>query len=193
MILNADIDTFVKQINQQNMSVINTIQNRRSCRNYTEQTVEQEKIEILTKAALWSPTSKNNRPWEFIWVTEKETLSALSTCKPHGADFIGKCPLALVIIANPLKSDVWVEDTSIAATMVQLAAENIGLGSCWVQVRLRAHGSGVPSSDYCKRVLSIPDEYEVASIITLGYKAKERCPYTDEQLMTEKIHTNLFC
>lgn len=175
------------------MNVITTIQNRRSCRNYTEQPVEQEKIDLLTKAALWAPTSKNNRPWEFIWVHDKETLAALATCKPHGADFIGKCPLALVIIANPAKSDVWVEDTSIAATLVQLAAENIGLGSCWVQVRLRSHASGIPSSNHCKRVLSIPDEYEVASIISLGYKAKDRSPYTDEQLIMDKIHSNLFC
>lgn len=175
------------------MSVISTIQNRRSCRSYTEQPVEQEKIEILTRAALWSPTSKNNRPWEFIWISDKETLSALGTCKPHGADFIGKCPLALAIVADPSKSDVWVEDTSIAATLVQLAAENIGLGSCWVQVRLRSHASGISSSSYCKRVLSVPDDFEVASIISIGYKAKDRSPYSDDQLIMDKVHSNLYC
>lgn len=175
------------------MSVIDIIQNRRSCRQYADRQVEKEKIEILTRAALWSPTSKNNRPWEFIWVADKETLAALGSCKPQGASFIGNCPLALVIIANPDMSDVWVEDTAIAAAMVQLSAESIGLGSCWIQVRLRNHDSGVSSSEYCKRVLSIPDNYEVASIISLGYKTKDRAPYTEEQLMMEKIHANLYC
>jgi nitroreductase len=173
-------------------TVLDIIKNRRSCRHYTQQPIRQEIVELLSKSALWAPTSKNNRPWEFIWVSQAGLLQELSQCKPHGADFLGKCPLALVIAADPAQSDVWEEDCAIAATMVQLAAENLGLGSCWVQVRLRQHSPGLSSSAYCKTLLGIPDHYQVASIISLGYKARERSPYTDEQLLLQKLHYNNF-
>lgn len=174
------------------MNMIELIQNRRSCRIFQDKPVDAEKIEALTKAILWSPTSKNNRPWDFIWVDDKATIAALAHCKPHGAEFMVGAPLALVIVADPQKSDVWIEDSAIAATLAQLAAEDLGLGSCWVQIRLRDHESGTKASDICKQLLNVPQHYETASIIAIGYKQKERKPYTDEQLLREKIHLNKF-
>jgi nitroreductase len=174
------------------MHIANTIQNRRSCRIFEPRQVEADKIETITKAILWSPTSKNNRPWEFIWVDDQTLIQALANCKPHGAEFMAGAPLALVILAEVEKSDVWIEDTAIAATLAQLTAEDMGLGSCWVQIRLRDNKEGGSASDYCRTVLNIPDNYEVASIIAMGYKQKERKPYTDEQLQREKVHFNKF-
>jgi nitroreductase len=172
--------------------IVELIQNRRSCRIFEPRPVEADKIEVITKAALWSPTSKNNRPWEFIWVDAPATIKELAECKPHGAEFMANAPLVLVIAADPAKSDVWVEDTAIAATLVQIAAEDCGLGSCWVQIRLRDNKEGGTASDYCKSLLNIPAHFEVASIIAIGYKQKERKPYTDEQLLREKVHLNVF-
>lgn len=174
------------------MTILETIQNRRSCRLFDARNVEADKIEALTKAALWSPTSKNSRPWEFVWVDNKATIEQLAHCKPHGAEFLANAPLALIVAADPTQSDVWVEDTAIAATFVQLTAEELGLGSCWIQVRLRDNQDGTSASDFCKKTLGIPAHLEVASIIAIGYKQKERKPYTDEQLMKEKIHFNRF-
>lgn len=174
------------------MNLIELIQSRRSCRIFKDKAIEKEKIDLLTKAALWSPTSKNNRPWEFIWVDDAHLISQLAQCKPHGAEFMASAPLALVIVADPQKSDVWIEDTAIAASFVQLAAENLGIGSCWIQVRLRDHLNNQLASDYCKQLLNIPAHFETATIIALGYKQKERKPYTDEQLLTDKVHWNRF-
>jgi nitroreductase len=172
--------------------MIELIQSRRSCRIFTEQPVEESKIQTLLKAALWSPTSKNNRPWEFVVVDDKHLIEQLSMSKPHGAEFLKGAPLAIVVVADPSKSDVWVEDTAIAATLIQLTAEDIGLGSCWIQTRLRDHENGSSSSDCVKKSLAIPDSYEVASVIAVGYKGKERKPYDEATLLWDKVHRNQF-
>ena len=52
-------------------------------------------------------------------------------------------------------SDVWIEDCSIAAIIVHLAAESLGLGSCWIQVRNRQHNAETTSEDYVRDVLGI--------------------------------------
>ena len=174
------------------MKTVKLVQTRRSCRNFSKQPIEDEKIEALIKAALWSPTSKNNRPWEFVIVDAAELLHQLSECKPHGAAFLKDAPLAVVILADPQKSDVWVEDTSITAAFLQLTAEDLGLGSCWIQVRKRHHISGQSASDSVKHILRAPAHLEVACIIALGYKNKERRPYTEDDMLMDRIHINHF-
>lgn len=173
-------------------SVLETIKFRRSCRVFKATAVEEEKIEQLTKAALWSPSSKNSRPWEFVWVSDRALLDQLAACKPHGAELIKSAPLALVIFAHPDKSDVWVEDCSVAATMVQLVAQDLGLGSCWVQVHKRDKSETQSASDYCKELLNAPSSLETAYIIAIGYKERDRNGYTDEQLLNERVHKNKF-
>lgn len=174
------------------MNIIDLIQQRRSCRIFAEQPIEKEKVEALKKAALWSPTSKNNRPWEFVFVDDTDLLQQLATCKPHGAAFLAKAPMAVVILADPKKSDVWIEDTSVAAAFIQLAAEDLGLGSCWIQVRGRDHESGQKASETVKEILKAPAHLETTCIISLGYKAKERRPYNEHDMLTERIRHNQF-
>jgi len=173
-------------------SIHSLITARRSCRKFTDQPLTKEQVELLKKAALLAPTSKNNRPWHFIFITDPELLDALSTSKPHGASFLKHATMAVVIIADPEKSDVWIEDTSIAATYLQLTAEDIGLGSCWVQIRKRMSDDQTSAAEKIKQLLDIPSCFEVASIIALGNKAKERPAYTDADLMTDRIHDNKF-
>jgi nitroreductase len=172
------------------MNQLELIQNRRSCRHFEPQSVEPEKIEILKKAALWSPTSKNNRPWEFIVVDDPKTLESLSMCKPHGASFVKNAPLAIVVTGDPLKSDVWVEDCSIAAILVQMTAEDLGLGSCWVQIRLRQHDSEQSASNYIGKLLNIPDHLETLCVIAIGYKQRATKPLSNDQLLPERFHHN---
>jgi len=155
-------------------SFLQLTQQRRSIRKYSDRAISQEIKEQIMQIALMSPASKRSNPWEFIFVENKDMLLHLSQCKPHGATFIKDAPLAVVVIADPSKSDVWVEDTSIASIYLQLAAEDLGLGSCWVQVHKRFHASGELASDYVKNVLQIPAEYEVESVISIGYKAEEK-------------------
>ena len=178
--------------NNRTETMLDLIQKRRSTRNFTEQKVEKHLIDQLIKAALWSPTSKNNRPWEFVIIEDTITLKKLSQCKPHGATFVEKAPLAIVVLADPRKSDVWVEDCSIASIMMQMTAESLGLGSTWVQVRLRQSEDGNMASKTIKETIQAPSSLEVLGIMAFGYKAKERKEYTEEDLLIDKIHWEKF-
>lgn len=172
--------------------MLELIQKRRSCRNFTDKKLTQDQIDQLLKSALWSPTSKNNRPWEFVVTEKAETLEALSQCKPHGAAFLSGAPLGIVVLGDPAKSDVWVEDCSIAAIMMQMTAESIGLGSTWIQVRLRLDEEGNMAGDNVKKIINAPDEMEVLGIMAFGHKAKEREPYTENILLWDRIHYEKF-
>lgn len=173
-------------------SFLNLVQSRRSCRAFSEQKVSHNMVSTILKAALWSPTSKNNRPWEFIVVEERETLHELSKCKPHGASFLSEAPLGIVVLGDPQKSDVWVEDCSIATILMQLTAEDIGLGSTWIQVNQRMHNQEITAFEYIRKVLNIPDHLQVLALLAIGYKARERQPYSEEELLSERVHSEQF-
>jgi nitroreductase len=169
------------------------LQKRRSYRKFTEQAVEQEKIDQLLHNALMSPSGKSINPWEFIVGTNKETHSKLAGCKPFGSAFVAEAPLSIVVIADTTKSDVWVEDCSIVAFNIQLTAEDLGLGSCWAQVRNRQSCTeGVMAGTYVKELLQIPEQYEVECIISIGYKGMERKPFNEDKLQFDKIHNEQF-
>lgn len=171
------------------MSQLNELlKSRRSTRKYTEEALKPEQVELLLKAALMSPASKSRNPWEFIVVEDKEVLKKLAGCKKHGAALVENAALAIVVAADPLKSDVWIEDASIASILIQLQAEDLGLGSCWVQVRCRETEYGIDSEEYVKDLLELPQQLGVLSIIAIGNKAEFRKPIDEEKLMWEKVH-----
>ena len=168
------------------------IKKRRSTRKFTKEELSQEEVVLLLKAALMSPTSKRTNAWQFIVVDDKETLQKLAHCKEHGAAFIADAALAIVVTADPLTSDVWIEDASVASIMIQLQAEDMGLGSCWVQVRERFAASGISADEYVHDVLDLPLQLQVLSIIAIGHKEVERKPFNEEHLQWEKIHINKY-
>ena len=165
---------------------------RRSIRRFKEELLQPEETEMILKAALLSPTSKNSHSWQFIVVDDNEMLEKLSRSKEHGSKFVADCALAVVVLGNPLVSDVWVEDASIASIAMQLQAEDIGIGSCWVQIRERQYNEQIPADDYIRNLLEIPMPYEVLSIIAFGKKEKERRPNDVEALLWENVHIGEF-
>lgn len=141
------------------------IKTRRSMRKFTEEELTQEQVVTLMKAALMAPTSKRSNAWQFIVVDDKETLKKLSFCKEQASQFIADAALAVVVTADPLASDVWIEDASIASIYLQLQAEDMGLGSCWVQLRERFTASGMSSNEYVHEVLDMPLQLQALSIV----------------------------
>lgn len=164
------------------------ITNRRSTRKFTEETLKPEQVEKIVKAALMSPASKSSNPWQFLLVEDKDMLEKLSLCKKHGSKLISGCALAIIVLADPTASDVWIEDTSIASIMMQLQAEDLGIGSCWVQIRERYTDSEIPSEEYIRNLFDIPMQLQVSTVIAFGNKAQERPPFDEEKLQWEKIH-----
>ncbi len=168
------------------------IQKRRSIRQYRSEPVEKEKVATLLEAALRAPSSRGFNPWEFVVVTDKKLLETLAGAKPHGAGFLKNAPLGIVVCADPEKCDVWVEDASIAAIFIQLAAESMGLCSCWIQIRKRSHADGRTSDEYVKEVLGISAHLQVASFVAIGYPQERKPGHSFDTLLFEKIHYNKY-
>lgn len=161
---------------------------RRSCRKYLNESIKKEQLDEILETLLRSPSSRGFRPWQIIVVTESEIIKSLSKAKAHGSSFLTLAPAALVIVGDPGKSDVWVEDTSILCTTCLYKAEGMGIGACWIQIRNRLDVSGTSSDSVVKKILSIPDELQVEAIIALGYPDKESKPYNKEDLPYHTVH-----
>lgn len=165
---------------------------RRSYRKYTDEPLSGDEVQLILEAALLSPTSKGSRGWEFVVVEDKDMLEKLSVSKPQNAAFIANAALAVVVLGNPLESDVWIEDASIASTNMQLQAEALDIGSCWVQIRDRNFSDVVTSAEYINELLDIPMPLQVLSIISFGRKQKQKNPANLDNLLWEKIHIGKF-
>lgn len=173
-------------------SYFDLLKNRRSCRLFTGEPVDKEDVCKLMKAALMSPSGHRYNPWEFILVEDKETLKALSVSKAQGSALLEGAAMAVVVIGDTNKTDVWIEDCSIATIIIQLAAQELGLGSCWVQIRRRFDAEGVSAEDNVKRLLNIPENYAVLSIVAVGHKVREAKPFDEERMQWEKVHIGEF-
>lgn len=174
------------------LTPLNVLRQRRSIRQFTTQPVEAEKLEALLEAALRAPSSRGLRPWELVVVTEPATLRALAGVKQHGAEFLARAPLAIVVAADPQRCDVWVEDCAIAALCLQLTATSLGLGSCWAQTRLRRHADGRDAEAHVRELLGLPDHFAVACIVGIGYPAEYKAGHPRTTLPFAKIHNERF-
>jgi len=168
------------------------ITKRRSIRSYKNKPVEKEKLDIIIESALRAPSSMGKAPWEFIVVTEPEIRKSLSKAKLHGASFIENAPVVIAVCARPGISDVWIEDAAIAALYIQLAAEDIGLASCWAQMRERKHSDNKKAEDYAAEILGVPHDIKVPFLIGIGYRNEEKAPHSKSDLKYNKIHSNKF-
>lgn len=165
---------------------------RRTIRKYKDMPISEEVKNKILEVALVSPSACNRRPYEYITVTNKEKLEALSKSKATGATMIGKSPLSIVIIGDKTLSDVWEEDCSIAMTMMQLKAWDLGVGSCWVQMKGRKDANGVPSEDIIRGIFEIPEQYGVLAVLSFGYPDEEKAVYTTKDMDFSKIHSEKF-
>ncbi|MBU0991231.1 MAG: nitroreductase family protein [Proteobacteria bacterium] len=171
---------------------IDLIRKRRSIRRFQDKPIEPEKMDLLVEAVLRSPSSRSLNPWEFIFVKDKSTLEKLAGSKPHGASFLKHAALGVVVLADPEKCDVWVEDCSIASIFIHLAAQSLDLGSCWIQVRKRMHDSHETSESYIKRLLGIPNPFCVESIVAIGYPDERAEGHPKDALPYDKIFINRY-
>ena len=173
-------------------SVFELLKSRRSIRKYLPKAVEQDKINQITSAALMSPASKRSNPWEFIVIQDAETLVKLADSRLYGSQFLAGSPLGIIVIADTTKSDIWMEDASIASIIMQLQAHDLGLGSCWIQVYGRQKDENTTTEDFIRSLLDIPSHYAVLNILSIGYPDEERKPYEESKLAVEKIHIEKF-
>ncbi len=169
------------------MKFFDVIHKRRSIRKFTERMVEPEKIEQLVSTALRAPTARGARSYDFVVVENRELLSAISKARPSGGAFVGGAPLAIVVCADPTKAFPWVEDASIAASHIQLAAQALGLGSCWFHIRDKAYTEDLSSHAYLAEQIGLAENLQVVCVIAIGYADEEKVPYLEKELPFDKI------
>lgn len=169
---------------------LSLIENRRSIRKFQDKAVEAETVAILVEALLRAPTSRGDNSWEFVVVTDSDRLEKLSRAKPHGASFLRKAPLGIVVCSDPQISDVWIENASIASIYIHLAAASLGLGSCWIQIRERAHDDSLSAEAYIADVLNLPAQLKVLSIIAIGYPDESKSPHPRDSLSWDRVFLN---
>ena len=159
------------------------LQNRRSVRQYTEQKIEREKLDLILQAALMSPSSKRCNPWQFVVVDDHEVLSKFASCRTYGSKMLEQASAAVVVAVDASLTDTWQCDGAIAAHNMLLAAADLGLGACWVQVYNREG-----AEQMIRQELDIPESLNILCMISLGYKNEERKPYDLQKLQYDKIH-----
>ena len=174
------------------MELIELMRNRRSVRQFTDETVPQEKVEKVLQAALLSASGRGTRPWEFIVVQDKDSIQELSGCRPGVNKTIAGANVAIVVTADQEKSHIWMEDCSIAMANMYLMAEDQGLGGVWIHCRECETPDGGSTEEYLKNLLGIPANFRVLSMFVFGVPAAHPAPYELDQLNTDKVHYGKF-
>ena len=161
---------------------------RRSIRKYSSQNIEKEKIDEILKVALTAPTGRNLKPFELIVIRDSDALNQLSLSKNIGSAMLKEANAAIIILGNPELSNTWNEDCSIVSFSIQLKAFDLGLGSCWINVKDRKTSDNIDSEKYIKNIFRIPNHLKIVSILSLGYPNEEKPAHDDKDMDFSKIH-----
>ena len=145
---------------------MNSIFHRTSIRKYVNQPVEEEKVELLLRAAMAAPSAGNQQPWAFYVVTNPEVLAQLAACSPY-AGCVKEAPLAIVTCYKNegVRFPEYVEiDLSACTENILLEADALGLGTVWLGMApLKERMQAV------KEVLHMPETLEAFAVIPCGY------------------------
>ena len=150
---------------------MDAIFHRVSIRQYKKESVEQEKIETILRAAMAAPSACNQQPWEYYVVTNRETIEALSQASPY-AGCAKDAPVVFVACARntegiiaPAYIDI---DMSASVENLLLEIDALGLGAVWLGI--------APETDRMEavgKVLNLPAELTAFALIPCGYAAEE--------------------
>lgn len=169
--------------------VISVIHSRKSVRQFTDQKVDRDKLEVLLRAGMAAPTAVNKQPWFFVAIDDKETLNSLS-------EFMNNNPIlkraqAAIIVCGDMNKvferqpSYWIQDCSAATQNILLATEGIGLGAVWIGV--------FPNEDrvdMVRNALNLPENLIPLSVIAIGYPTGVEQP--KDKWKEENIQWNKF-
>jgi nitroreductase len=171
------------------MDMLDTMLRRRSVRTFTDEPVSEEDLEKVLDAGMLVPTGKGVRPWHFIVVTNPERIRSLIGCRKGGPKMLETATAVIAVLGDTTKTDTCIEDSSVAMAHMHLMASTLGLGSCWLQVRLRPSAEdGVSTEEFIRQRLHFPEEMELEAMLVLGHPAKAPVPHTLEELPQGRVH-----
>ena len=162
------------------MELKQILSSRRSTRKFLEREVERAKLERVIEMALTAPSSRNTRSTRLWVVTDKGQLQTISEMRDYGAAFVKNAPVAILVMGDKEKCDLWLDNCAITATTLQLAIVDEGLASCWVHVNDRPVKKDEPEGEkadcYLRRELQIPERYGILCAVALGYSDFQPAP-----------------
>lgn len=168
--------------------MLEAIKKRRSIRKFKKKEVEQEKLNEILKAAMYSPSAMHRRPWEFIVVRDKEIKDKLSKATTW-CGFIKNAPVVLVIAGKEeFSSNWWIEDCSIAVEAIYLETTNQGLGTCCCQVVGAKTLLLKDSEEYIKQMFKTPKNIRILCLMPIGYPDEKKEKHGEKEFDREKIH-----
>lgn len=147
-----------------------SIFHRISVRKYKENEVEQEKIELLLRAAMAAPSACNQQPWEFYVVTDKNVIRELSEASPYA-----KCAKDAPVVFVPcfrsegIAPEYFNIDLSAAVENLLLEADAQGLGAVWMGI-----SPDEGRMEAVRNVLHLPEHLHAFALVPCGYPAEER-------------------
>lgn len=166
-------------------AVIENIMTRTSIRQFTDQPIAKDTLDLIVRAGMAAPSAVNAQPWAYIVVTEKEMLDSLNVKHSHAN--LKTATAAIIVCGNLEKAmqgpgqEYWVQDCSAATENILLAAHAYGLGAVWCGV--------YPIEERVKdvsEVLELPEYIIPLNIITMGYPAEN--PEPKDKFKSENIH-----
>ncbi len=156
---------------------------RKSVRTYLNKGVEEEKIDLMLRAGMAAPSGKDQRPWEFIIVTERASLDSMAAALPY-AKMLTEARYAIVVCGDSTRSSYWYLDCSAATQNILLAAESLGLGAVWT--------AAYPYEDrmqVVRKYTALPENILPLCVIPFGYPATQQQPkqkYDEKKIHYEK-------
>ncbi len=159
------------------MNVYDSIKYRRSVRRFAERKIEIEKLHQILDAARLAPSSSNRQAWHFIVIEDPELKALIPEHLPMGSKrfvaWIKSAPIIIVglyykaithVIGELFGHENHLIDLSIAMAYMSLAATELGIGTCFV---------GWFNEKYLKKLLNIPRNYHIGSLLAMGYPLKD--------------------
>ena len=146
---------------------------RRSVRAYKPDAVPEELLQQVLEAGRLAPSACNKQPWRFIVVREEANRRALGAA--YAREWFWKAPVVVAVCI--LTKEAWVRafdgknyamvDGALALDHMQLAAAELGLGTCWI-------GAFDPAA--AREILGLPDGVEIVGMTPLGFPGLDPNP-----------------
>jgi len=162
------------------MTLLELLERRRSCRKFRPDGVPQSLVDQIIKGVMTAPSSKNTRTTRLVVVRDRAIIEKLAATRTYGSSWMKDAPLAVIVAADVQAGGLWVENCAISAIILQLMAESLGLGSCWVHVNARPHDDALPeettAEEYIHSLLPATAGWHIECMVALGFPAEEPHP-----------------
>ncbi len=159
--------------------IIKEIKNRRSIREYKSDSVSENDILEIIKAAQIAPSANGNHSLEIIIVKNQEMKNKIFGVV--GQEFVKEAPVLIAPVTDVNKSDVPIQDIAVASENMFLQAKALGLGTVWKHIREEWAAK-------IKALLNIPENFLLINIIPIGYPKEIQAAHSEEEFDKNKIH-----